>query len=266
MAELIFVNRTKHSYGIFNAITRTALSELPDFIKDGTIALITSEPVNKIIIQANAPEEEGVAWIPSGDPTTVVQMNFGTNALIDFMGAFVKINNIWVAVETYIRQNQEWVFLWSSQLLDGTTENFFPIQTGYWTSIAKKAASNSTAAAEALEVATESPFIRVGHSTSAGSGMFYTNKKIDLTPYKTIVFEGEFTRGGSATRNFTLGAWTDIGTYYTSNLAAYVYMSGTSGSRLELDVTDINQECYLGLGLVYSIANISKAYLILKEA
>jgi len=137
--------------------------------------------------------------------------------------------------------------------------------TGGWTGKALRAASNSTADAKAPTIVRLSNLISADTATPNGGGVFYTAKKIDLTPYKTLVFEGTFTRGGTVERNFAVTAWSKVASYYTSNVLKQKYMSGTSGTKLTLDVSAVNQEAYIGLGLTLSKAVITACYLVPKD-
>lgn len=91
---------------------------------------------------------------------------------------------------------------------------------------------------------------------------------VDMTPYKTLVFEGEFTRGGSVPRNLTAAVWSTIGTFYaTENQMLKSYQMANTGTvnRIELDVSDIDGLGYPGIGLTTSSAKITACYLIPKD-
>ena len=101
-----------------------------------------------------------------------------------------------------------------------------------------------------------------------GVGMWCTDKAIDLTPYKTLVFEGTFASSyTSYADNFVLGAWSKIPTYYTLDRLAYQTVTKSSSTApVQIDVSSIKGRAYIGIGMAYSKAVITKCYLIPKEA
>lgn len=99
------------------------------------------------------------------------------------------------------------------------------------------------------------------------AGVIRTELGVDLTPYKTLVFEGEFTRGGSSAKNLIAAVWSTIGTYYaTQNQILKSYQMESTGTinRIELDVSGIDGLGYPGIGLTASSAKITACYLIPK--
>lgn len=137
--------------------------------------------------------------------------------------------------------------------------------TGGWIGKALRAADNSTADAKAPTITRLTLSIRADTKTPNGGGVFYTANMIDLTPYKTLVFEGTFTRGGSVERNFAVSVWSKVASYYTSNVLKQKYMTSTSGTRLALDISGVNRAAYVGLGLTLSVATITACYLVPKD-
>jgi hypothetical protein len=100
------------------------------------------------------------------------------------------------------------------------------------------------------------------------AGVIRPSLGVDLTPYKTLVFEGEFTRGGAAARNLTAAVWSTIGTYYaTENQMLKFYQMASAGTidRIEIDVSDIDGLGYPGIGATMSSAKITACYLIPKD-
>lgn len=286
MAELILLRRGNSGNGLLHA---KSYSTLPTNAREGTIALVTDEIWDIVHISSTrSPTHPTVsttyyAWInPDIAKKSITLDRKEVSITVGLSGAYISDGENWLPVETYVYENGEWKFLWSSQLITQGEEriNTHDEFLGGWTTLGKKAASGSTAKAyepivtrslgQSMEdgsvVLEPSLIVSTGTSTDeGGAGMFYTTNAIDLTPYKTIVFEGTFTRNGTVQRNFALCAWKSIGTYYTSNLAAYKYLPSTSGTRIELDVSGLNEPCYIGLGLTISEAKIIKAYLIPKE-
>ena len=104
-------------------------------------------------------------------------------------------------------------------------------------------------------------------------GMAYFPSKIDLTNYEKLVVEGLFTKGG-ASNTLVVACWTDIPSYYMNSVAAVCYFEeGTDGGvwdgmaalkqygKMELDVSGLTGEYYLGFGLTMSSVMIEAIYL-----
>jgi hypothetical protein len=178
--------------------------------------------------------------------------------VIDIAGVYIRQEAEWACVDAYLYQDGEWALIWSGQLYDRGNE--YEEITGGWTTKALVAASNSTASPKTPTVTRGEESICA--EVVSGGGIFFTANMIDLTPYKSLVFEGTFERSGTVARNFAVCVWSKIGSYYTANVLAYQYMEGATGSRLVLDVSGIKASGYIGLGLTNSKATISRCYLI----
>ena len=245
---------------------------------DDNTLMVEANTSGIAFIQSAAPAEatDGDVYLSTSRPDRTIQLS--DSAKIGISGAHVKTNDVWEFADTYLYSNSAWHFLWSGQLIypsaaAGHAINYVDTEytdyTGGYITKAIRGGSNSTAEAKdpvVSETADGRPVVDATSATgSNGGGMYYTANTIDLTPYKTIVFEGEFTRGGTVARNFTVGAWSQIGTYYEKNLLAYTMMSATSGTKIEVDVSDVNAPAYIGLGLTLSKAVIDRAYLVPKD-
>lgn len=100
------------------------------------------------------------------------------------------------------------------------------------------------------------------------AGVIRTALGVDLTPYKTLVFEGEFTRGGSVPRNLIAAVWSKIGTYYatTNEMRVNFQMENAETiNRIELDVSNLEGLGYPGIGVTSSSVKITACYLEPKE-
>ena len=245
--------------------------------EDNTV-MVEANASSVAFIQSVAPAEatDGDIYLSTSRPDRTIRLS--DSAKIGISGAHVKTNGVWEFADTYLYSDSAWHFLWSGQLIypsasAGHVINYIDTEytdyTGGYTTKAIKGGDNSTASAKAPTVSEDGQGRPVVDTTAAtgsnGGGMYYTANKIDLTPYKTIVFEGEFTRGGTVARNLTVGAWSQIGTYYEKNLLAYTMMNTTSGTKIEVDVSDVNAPAYIGLGMTLSKAIIDRAYLVPKD-
>lgn len=250
----------------FSLISAASKDALPSSAAKNTIAVITDQSIGKLYMQPTIPTEavNGDLVILTSKSSKTISISEDGNIEFAIDGAYINIDGAWSFVDTYIRLDDAWVLLWSGQLY--FNGNQYTEYLGDWVSVAKKAASNSTASIDQDPLfADENGALTVNTATNLTGGIFYTTNQIDLTPYKTIVFEGKFTRGGTVARNFTAAAWSRIGTYYTSNMLAYTQPSVTSFTTIKVDVSEINAVAHVGLGITQSKAVITRAYLVPNE-
>lgn len=238
---------------------------------ENTIAIVSDQAIAHTYIQNSAPEGvDGAAYISLARPDKEIEIADGIS--IGVSGAHVYKDSAWVFADTYLFKDGAWGFLWSGQLYspqtdetEGVIDDEYTAYTGGFAAKGMKAASNSTASAGAPDVTREEGCLTADTAAEKTGGILYTTQTIDLTPYKTLVFEGEFTRGGSVERNFTACVWSGLGSYYTSNLLAYTQPSKTSFTSVDVDISGVNAQAYVGLGLTQSTAKITRAYLIPKD-
>jgi len=261
---------TKESTGGLRVTQLSSFQERPTFPEDNTIAVITDGVLSHAYIQNSAPDMEydGVAFLSTGRAEREVTLEGSVDIKIGISGAHVKKGGAWEPADTYLYDNEAWHFLWSGQLYEpyhsgGIVDDEYTDYTGGFAGKALKAASNSSADAGEPEI-TRREYSITADALDCG-GIFYTAGTIDLTPYKTLVFEGTFERNGTSNRNFTAAVWSKIGAYYTSNMLAYVQMPAATGTRIELDISDVNEKAHLGLGLTFSRAEITRCYLVPKD-
>lgn len=154
--------------------------------------------------------------------------------------------------------NNAAIKLWRGQLYDPGNE--YEPATGGWTTTGIKSASTSSVAAGSLAVVREDSSISVEASSFAG--VFHTANKIDVSNYNTLTFEGTFTRGGSVSHNLMGACWSNFGSFYSNeNVLVSTKLTNTPASVITVDVSDVNEPCYIGLGMVSSSAVITKVYL-----
>jgi hypothetical protein len=132
----------------------------------------------------------------------------------------------------------------------------------------RKWSQSGSGATKRADIAHESGQIVLDNSGNY-AGVIRTALGVDLTPYKTLVFEGEFTRGGSVPRNLTAAVWSTIGTYYATpnEMRVHFQMENMETiNRIELDVSNLEGLGYPGIGVTSSSVRITACYLEPKEA
>jgi len=250
-------------------VSYASKAQLPETAGDGTVAVITTEAIGDAYVQPVAPAsaETGSLFFSSvGSDADLLKIGSVT---FQSTGAFIRTDTAWEAVDTYIFRNGAWQFVPSGRLYDAGNE--YETYTGGFTVRAAKVYSGASASAVVPEVrrGETSLFASTSSNDSSvnGSGMIYTTNKIDLTPYKTLVFEGTFTSYyPNYPRNFSAVAWSEPGTYIESNRLAYTTVEQKTSTTVTVDVESINGSAHIGLGIAYSTIEMTRCYLIPKEA
>lgn len=226
---------------------------------ENTIWVNTSEKITSYLFSPQEPEapEAGMVWIRTGDRSTGAF--FATKGgTVRLYPAAVRqyVGDQWVEKTGYIYQSGSWILWWSGQLYSPGIE--WEEVTGGWTGLGMLASNKSSESAIAPAITRESG--RIIADGTAGGGIIYCAEKIDLTDYTTLIFEGVFTRAGTLARNVLAACWSVLGKYYT-DAAASKEISGTSATVLQVDVSGLTGEYYVGIGLTASTAEITACYL-----
>ena len=246
----------------------SSVNDLPATGKEGNIAVITESPIGDVYVQSFAPLGVSVGSLFfSSAGSDAALLSVGN---INFMatGAFIRTDTAWVAVDTFIFRGGAWVLAPSGKLTETGTD--YTEYTGGF--VARKISSRSGASATTVipKVVWNEENVVVDTTKATGTngvGMWCTDKAIDLTPYKTIVFEGTFASSyPSYADNFCVGAWSKIPTYYTLDRLAYASVTVASTTNpIQIDVSSVNGSAYIGIGMAYSKATITRCYMIPKE-
>ena len=176
---------------------------------------------------------------------------------ISLANAYANITHCYLIPKEKVQE--EYTFLYK---VGNEYESF----TGGWVGEPKLAASTS-GVTKSANIVRENNAIILDNLDSKG-GVIRPTLGVDLTPYKTLVFEGVFQRDGTQPRNITAAVWSKIGTYYatSSEMLVYYQMQNVETiNRIELDVSNINQLGYPGIGVADSLVKITACYLKPKE-
>ena len=96
-------------------------------------------------------------------------------------------------------------------------------------------------------------------------GLYRTVNKIDLSQYNTLVVELAVSATDSHPEYFTFGIWSELGTYFRYNLAAYWNPTDNIGSTLiSIDISNLNGSYYVGYGLYNNKLTVASGYVYLK--
>lgn len=123
---------------------------------------------------------------------------------------------------------------------------------GYtWKTAAKKIEDNDNADSTAPTITTDSNGImRVRQTASYAGGIAYISDKIDLSKFRTLEFNGVM-HSAHGDRDSGYGArliaWTSIGSYITSNIAAQKKSPVNGTARI--DISSLKSSYYIGFGV-----------------
>ena len=135
--------------------------------------------------------------------------------------------------------------------------------TGGWISEARAWGEN-VAGAGAPIVDKSNTWIVLTQNYAKG-GIYRTVNKIDLSQYNTLVVELAVSATDSHPEYFTFGIWSELGTYYRYNLAAYWNPTDNIGSTvISIDISNLNGSYYVGYGLYNNNLTVSSGYVYLK--
>ena len=99
----------------------------------------------------------------------------------------------------------------------------------------------------------------------AKGGLYRTVNKIDLSQYNTLFVELAVSATDSHPEYFTFGIWSELGTYYRYNMAAYWNPTDNIGSTvINIDISKLNGSYYVGYGLYNNKLTVASGYVYLK--
>ena len=99
----------------------------------------------------------------------------------------------------------------------------------------------------------------------AKGGLYRTVNKIDLSQYNTLFVELAVNSTDSHPEYFTFGIWSELGTYYRYNMAAYWNPTSNMGSTvINIDISKLNGSYYVGYGLYNNNLTVSSGYVYLE--
>ena len=136
--------------------------------------------------------------------------------------------------------------------------------TGGWISEARAWGENVAGAGAPIVDKSNNTWIVLTQSYAKG-GLYRTVNKIDLSQYNTLFVEIAVTASDSHPEYFTFGIWSELGTYYRYNMAAYWNPTSNIGSTvINIDISKLNGSYYVGYGLYNNNLTVSSGYVYLK--
>ena len=136
--------------------------------------------------------------------------------------------------------------------------------TGGWISEARAWGENVPGAGAPIVDKSNITWIVLTQNYAKG-GLYRTVNKIDLSQYNTLVVELSVNSTDSHPEYFTFGIWSELGTYYRYNMAAYWNPTSNIGSTvINIDISNLNGSYYVGYGLYNNKLTVASGYVYLK--
>lgn len=193
---------------------------------------------------ASAEVEEGAVWIRTGTAGKISFNALKKNGITIFPSACYQYSGgAWVSKSASIYQGEKWQDL-SVYLYDNGDE--FVDVTGGWVATALRRASGS--GAKAPTIAKENgKLVMTGNAQNGG--VVHTANKIDLSGGAVLKFDGALYPSATAGFWATLGVWSEFGSTYQDNLAAYHDTTAEETGEITVDISALSGEYYVGVAL-----------------
>ena len=231
----------------------------PSNPSENTIWVNTDATITSWLFDTTIPSNpsEGMVWFSTG-AYSAAEFNIITENDVHVYPLFAKqyVNGAWVNKTGKSYRGGKWVD-WATYLYvygDKCTTN----NTGSWTSVGKSHSwdynngwPNGNAQAPTISWNSDNVTATCGNGETYRSGIFYKNKKINLSNYSKLVFDGFSSGAGSV----TLYIWSEIDTYYSAKVVASAGISITSRGLVEIPVSSLNGEYYIGLAVFANESN-----------
>ena len=220
----------------------------PNSPKENTIWVNSDTTISKWDFSLDEPTSpaEGMVWF-CVSPSSAAPMNALTKSdslMVYPMGCKQYISGAWVEKVAKTYQNGAWVDWYRYLYNNGNT---YEEITGGWTLDGKAWSSDGTNKVTPKATYYDS-YMQITHSTSsnAGGGRAYLVNAFDLTNDSKLVLEGSFVTNRTTNKLFI---WSSLsGSYISTNAAAELNLNGTF-TTLEVDVTALIGNYYIGFGL-----------------
>lgn len=217
----------------------------PNNAKENTI-WANVENFASYIFSAFEPKEKipDMLWFKTSNSSNISFNVLKKNSIILHPSAcYQNIDGEWITIPAQIYQNNKWID-WTTYLYNMGDE--FENLTGGWVSKALKNESGGTAKAPTIEKGNSS-LSMVGNVRSGG--VVQASNKIDLTDYTTLKFNGTIKPASSTGFWATICVWSDFGSTYQENLAAYFDATKETTDEQTIDISDLSGEHYVGFAL-----------------
>ena len=231
----------------FKVVGGTAQSANPG---ENTIWVNTSNPITGWAFSAEKPSSpaEGMVWFFTPSPNTVAFDALKKNSIMVYPNAAKQyVSGAWTDVEAKVYQNGVWTVMDDTFWLykEGTE---FPARTGdlVYVKIPDSNGNNG----EPTVTRNSDNLVITG--AQYGGARFYA-KKINLTDFSKLCFEGTMNTNLYDSLRLKLGVWTST----TGNPVASKIGQHINGTTLEISVANLSGEHYVGFWIMDTNSKIT---------
>lgn len=216
--------------------------------KENTIWVNTAQKITGYIFSVTPPADlaQGMVWIAVGTSSHVEFNALKKNGVQVYpLSAKQYVGGAWEDRNAKTHQGGVWVE-WIAYLFKNGTTNTDLV--GEW----KTAAVSEDGSYTGLPIVTENTDNIIIKMSSGGNtgGIAYFEKKIDLTPFRKLVFDGQMY---AEWKWAGIGIWTEIGaTQATNRVASFLtgsletYPSLALDGKATIDISSLSGEYYIG--------------------
>lgn len=229
----------------------------PSNPKENEIWINTSVEINGYALSVDQPSEltEGLVWIKTGTASAVDFNALKKNVLTVYpLSAMQVISGSFQTVTAVSYQGGRWVSWWSGELYTpgNTYDGWMEVDMALDSVFTQKGT---------LAITQGESSMSVEQMTYAAGKAYVYSRKLDMSQYSKLTFEGVlFATGTVVPQSASVCIWSELGTYQTDNLVASI---NHNAAEKKLDVSAIDQECYIGIFLwsTSSYADITRLVL-----
>ena len=218
----------------------------PSGPSENTIWVPTSAKITAYAVTPAEPAEpvDGMVWIKTGAASNVSFNALKKNEIAVYPNACYQFNNgAWQPMAAKIYQNKTWKE-WRTYLYNLGDECV--AVTGGWVAKALKRASGTNAKEPTITKLEN----RIEFSGNAqNGGVVHTANKIDLTSASVLKIDGELVPAAATGFWATLCVWSEFGSTYQDNLAAYHDATSKETGEITIDVSALSGSYYVGFAL-----------------
>lgn len=232
------LNKSNLNFRVYNAI------ETPASGNENDVVIISNTPITNWIMSPNAPSGEPrnegdvhIRYKVSNGTTNLLKSN---SFMVCLTSAHQHIDGVWMTVDAYIYQDNEWV-----SLSGGLPDVWFHYDGHGWNS--KFASYESWG----NSVMMSNDYIDITMSeVDAKYGLY--SSAIDFTPYKTLQLDVRFsgiTKMGSSNQGFRFGVGDSDREWTSTHWSAEKLVAEPSSEwkTYSLDISSVNKSNYLRL-------------------
>jgi hypothetical protein len=219
----------------------------PGSATENTIWVMT-EKIGGYYFSATQPDsmQELDVWICTGQFSSVAFNALRKNAIQIYpISAKQMVGGVLVDVTAKSYLGGAWADWWNGELYDAGNE--FSDVTGGWIGTPKGLSADANDAGTPI-ITRGSTSLTMQMPGPTGA-MIHTAKKIDLSDYATLVFDGKVTGATDYSSLCSFYVWSDIGAYSPSNAVAREIIQRNVDGEIALDIAGLSGMYYIGFGL-----------------